>query len=120
MKEIEYKSQRCFPFIMRRLKKHKLDFPLLYKAFSMASKEQKRYCGFVRFSEAESEEYKLFIEKHLQVGKPRDAGPRWVTTHNGGKSVCFFEDGVWKGNYGDGSVKPLDSIVVRYQAYKDV
>lgn len=88
---------RAFLFVGRTINKYQKDYPVLHKEFNeKKEKNAYKYASFVYFSEQAYSEYLHLVENILQVKKfPNDNRKVWITTHNGGKHVGFYENEKW-------------------------
>lgn len=117
IQEHTYTAQRCFPYVLRKIRKNKLEYPLLYAKVLTTTKKDRRYCTFMRFNAAEAIEYKRFVQNVLVLRKyPATSEPLRVMSHNGGRYTGFYENGTWYYR-SSGDVIIDTNIVVLYEPH---
>jgi hypothetical protein len=83
--------------ISKKVNQFKIEYPHLFNDFQKARKS-KGYSlnSWVSVSEESHNEYQSLVERYLVVKKlPNNNRQLWITTHNGGKFVGFYEKGEW-------------------------
>jgi hypothetical protein len=104
---------RAFPVTVRAIIKYKVKYPNLYNDYKEALKDGDLQFRSIDLSELGQTEYLSLVENELALKRlPNSNREVWVTTHNGGKHVGFYEDGIWKYKSGSGNIVEETGVVI--------
>lgn len=110
-------------FVIRSIRKHREEFPMLYREYMIDSAKQRARrkhrnapkAAWIHVSDAAYAEYVALVQKYLTCDTVPDT-PRPVTlfTHNMGHITAYYKDGEWEYTSIAGNPRPVASIVMRW------
>jgi frataxin-like iron-binding protein CyaY len=110
----------AFPVTVRAINRYKAKYPILFNDYQTSKKsgDLTTYQA-ITLSEEGQTEYLSLVENDLVLTRlPNSNRQVWITTHNGGKHVGFYENGKWYYQSGSGNIIEEQAIVIRWTEAK--